>query len=332
MASEQRQKKKISFVIPVYNEEANIQALTKTLKEFFSAHPDYTFEAVIVENGSQDDSFKLLSQAAKKDPRIKILQLSKNFMGDGGIAAGMQHITGDACVIMMADLQEPIELVSDFIKKWQEGYDIVYGIVKKRTAGWLVNIGASLFYRIMSLATGNTFPEHVADFRLIDRCVYEVINQMPEQNKYLRGLIIWTGFKHIGVPFDRRPRVAGESKATFSGLLKVAQNGIFSFSYLPLRFVSYLGFFMTIISFLALIVNLIIVIVMGRQTPGVATIVLLMLLLFGMLFFILGIMSEYIARIYEEAKRRPNYIVKRRINLSRSRSKPQSPLGVQEVE
>ncbi len=308
-------KKKISFVIPLYNEEDNIKPLCNELKGFFNSHKEYDFEAVLVENGSHDSTYKLLEKEVKRDKRLKVLQLAKNELGDGGMAAGMQYIDGDACVIMMGDLQEPIEIVDKFIKKWHEGYDIVYGIVKKRTANWFINVNSLLFYRIMSLATNSSFPENVSDFRLIDRKVYKAINKMPEKNKYLRGLIIWTGFSHTGVTFNRRPRSAGTSKATLPGLMKVAFNGIFSFSYLPLRFASFLGLLITVLSFVGLVINLVLLIMNGRQTPGIATVILLMFTLFGILFFIIGIMSEYIARIYEEVKRRPTYIVKNTLNL-----------------
>lgn len=166
----------------------------------------------------------------------------------------------------------------------------------------------------MSLATGHAFPENVSDFRLIDKKVYQAINQMPEKHKYLRGLIIWTGFSHTGVTFNRRPRIHGKATA-IPGLMKVAFNGIFSFSYLPLRFVSIIGLLITILSFIGLMINLILIIMYGKQTPGIATVILLMFTLFGILFFIIGILSEYIARIYEEVKRRPNYIIKNTLNL-----------------
>lgn len=308
-------KKTISFVIPVFNESEGISKLIQTLKSYLDSHNNYTFEIVLVENGSTDNSFELLKKYIKKDRRFKILQLSRNFECDGGIAAGMQYVSGDACVVMMADLQEPIELVDEFIKKWEAGYDIVYGIVKKRTAGSLRNFSSMLFYKVINIATNNAFPENVSDFRLVDKKVYTVINAMPEQNKYLRGLTIWTGFSHTGIPFDRNVRFAGESKADMKTVFRVAKNGIFSFSYLPLKFVTYMDISITIISFVLIIYYLVLFFINGREAPGITTILLLLLFLFGVLFFILGIISEYIARIYEEAKKRPSFIVKSTTNL-----------------
>lgn len=308
-------KKLISVVVPIYNEELGISELISQLTKFINKNISYDFEIIFVEHGSVDNSFLLLQKFAKKDNRIKILQLSKNFGCDGGIAAGMRFATGDACVIMMADLQEPIELISEFIKKWEQGYEIVYGLVRKRTAGLLRNLNSLLFYKIINFLTKNVFPENASDFRLIDKKVYETINNMGEQNKYLRGLVMWTGFKNIGIPFNRTKRFAGESKADFKTVLSVALNGIFSFSYLPLRFVTFLGIGITIISFLMIIFYLYLFFVHGREAPGAATMILLTLSLFGILFFVLGIISEYLARIYDEVKNRPTYIVKDKINI-----------------
>jgi len=309
-------KKLISIVIPVYNEELGIHELINQVIRFINQKNSYNFEIILVENGSVDDSHKLLQRFAKKDLRIKVIQLAKNVGCDGGIEAGMQYAKGDGLVIMMADLQEPIELISDFIKKWEQGYDIVYGIVKKRTGKFFRNIFSVLFYKVINLLTGNMFPENASDFRLIDKKVYQAINNMEERNKYLRGLIAWTGFKQIGIEFNRNKRFAGESKADFMNVLSVAVNGIFSFSYIPLRFISILGFMITLTSFVLGIFYLYLYSIWGRVTPGATTTILLILSLFGILFFVLGIISEYLVRIYEEVKKRPIYIVKNKINLS----------------
>lgn len=308
--------KKISIVIPIYNEEKVIPELIKELTRFAVKLPLYECEFILVENGSHDQSLQLLDRFAQKDTRFKIVQLSRNFGCDGGIVAGMRYATGNACVIMMADLQEPVSLIKEFIAKWEKGYDIVYGIVQKRQGKLLRNAASKLFYKLINLLAPTKFPENASDFRLIDKRVYQTINQMPEQNKYLRGLIMWTGFRHIGIPFDRKKRFAGESKADLKTVLSVALNGIFSFSYLPLRLVSYLGLVLTIISFALGIFYLLLFFVYGRVAPGAATIILITLFLFGVLFFILGIISEYIARIYEEVKQRPNFIVKKTMNIN----------------
>lgn len=310
-----KSKKLISIVIPIYNESLGIPELVKQLTKFIDKNKNYDFELILVENGSIDNSYKLLQRYAEKDSRVKIIQLAKNVGCDGGITAGMRFAKGNACVIMMADLQEPVELISDFIKKWEQGYEIVYGKVKKRAGKFFRNTFSVLFYKLINLLTGNMFPENASDFRLIDKKVYQAINQMREQNKYLRGLVMWTGFKHIGITFDRKKRFAGESKASFITVLKVALNGIFSFSYLPLRFVTILGIGITFISFFMIVFYLYLFIVYGREAPGAATMILLTLSLFGILFFVLGIISEYLARIYDEVKARPSFIIKNKVNI-----------------
>ncbi len=310
-----RSKRKISIVIPVYNEALGIPYLLTTLTQFIKTVPAYDFEIICVEHGSRDNSFALLKKYAQKNKYLKVLQLARNVGCDGGLAAGMQFASGDACVILMADLQEPLELIKEFIKKWEMGYEIVYGIVKKRTAGFIRNLLSRLFYKIINMFTNNMFPENASDFRLMDRKVYTAINTIREQNKYLRGLVMWTGFKSIGIPFDRKKRFAGESKADFKTALSVAVNGIFSFSYIPLRLVSYLGIAITGISAMLILIYFYLYLVHGRATPGVATIILLIISMFGLLFFVLGIISEYLARIYDEVKGRPHFIIKDKVNL-----------------
>lgn len=311
-----KQKRLISFVIPVYNEELSLPHLVPSLLAFVKKQKNYAFEIILVENGSMDNSFALLKKYALKNKIIKIVQLAKNVGCDGGIEAGMQYAQGDAMVIMMADMQEPLELVEKFIQSWEKGYDIVYGVVKKRTASLFINISSILFYKLINALTHNMFPENASDFRLMDKKVYTAVNSLKEKNKYLRGLVMWTGYPSIGIPFHRANRIAGESKAYFGTILGVALNGIFSFSYLPLRLVSFLGGFITISSFAMMLWYLYLFIVHGREAPGVMTIISLILLLFGLLFFSLGIISEYMARIYDEVKGRPTYFVKQLINTS----------------
>jgi len=310
-----KSKKLISIVIPVYNEEDNLPELIKRLLKFIKSFSAYSFEVIFVENGSTDRSYEILKQSGDSDKRIKILQLSKNFGGEGGIEAGIHYAKGDALVIMMADLQEPISLIKDFIVKWEQGYEIIYGIVKKRTATFFRNIFSVIFYKLINLLTGNMFPENASDFKLIDKKVYETVNKMPEQNKYLRGVIIWTGFKQIGIPFDREKRFAGKSKADLKTVIDIALNAIFSFSYVPLRIMSIFGIFITLSSFILMFFYIYLFIVHGRSTPGIMTIIMALLFLFGILFLFMGILSEFLARIYNEVKNRPLFIEKNKINL-----------------
>lgn len=310
-------KKLISVVIPIYNEEDNVKELHKRLSQVFKKEAKYNFEIIAVEHGSTDSTFEKLLSIREADKKVKILQLSKNFgNADAGIAAGLNFVKGHAAIFIMADLQEPPELITEFLKKWEQGYEIVYGIVKKREGTSFIRAFSSvIYYKILNLLTDNIFPENVSDFRLVDKKIYETINNMPEKNKFLRGMTIWTGFSHTGVEFKRSKRFAGKSKADFFAVFKVAANGIFSFSYAPLKLVTILGFTLSVFSFSVIVIQIIMFLIYGRGAPGISTIVVLTSFLFGMLFLILGIIGEYLARIYDEVKQRPNYIVKNKIGL-----------------
>ena len=309
-------KKKISVVIPAYNEEENLDELTKRLQAVMSSASQYDFEVIIVENGSYDSTYSRLLEINKTDNRFKIISLSRNFNSNGGILAGLSYASGDAAVVMCADLQDPPELILDFIRKWEEGYEVVYGIVQKREGIPIVRkILYSMFYKVFHVLTNKTVPVNANDFRLMDRKVYFIINDLKENNKFIRGLVAWTGFRQIGIPFERPPRFAGESKANFPLVLNMALHGIFSFSNFPLQLATYFGIIVSMFSFIILAIELLLFIKYGREVPGFTTIVILILFLFGTLFLILGIIGEYISRIYEEVKYRPAFIVNEMIGF-----------------
>lgn len=312
-------KKLISIVTPFYNEQENTDEYYRQLKNLFEKEKKYNFEFVAVEHGSHDNTFAKLLKLNKKDKRLKIVQLSKNFgNADAGILAGLNYAAGDAAVIIMADLQEPPPLISDLLRNWEKGYEIVYGQVEKRAdPSFTRKILSLTYYKILNYLTGNIFPSNVADFRLLDKSVYQTVINMPERNKYLRGVIAWTGFKQIGVPFKRAPRFAGTSKADYKTIFKVAANGIFSFSYMPLKLVTYLGILVSALSFLMIGVQITLFIIYGRGAPGITTIVTLFSFFFGILFLILGVIGEYLARIYDEVKGRPSFIVRETIGFGK---------------
>jgi dolichol-phosphate mannosyltransferase len=304
-------KKLISIVIPAYNEEDVLDELKRRLQNVMNTCNNYDFEVIIVENGSWDSSFEKLLLIHVEDPRFKIVQLSRNFECDGGIAAGLQYVKGDAAVIMNADLQDPPEMIPSFIERWEKGNEIVYGIIEQREGvPFLRKFLSRAAYIIISKLSHHMIPENVSDFRLVDRKVYSVINKMPEKNKFLRGLIVWTGFKQTGIPYKRPQRFAGSSKADFKTVWKVAMNGIFSFSYFPLQIATALGFMLSLITFVIGVFEIFFFVMYGREVPGFTTLILTVLFCFGVLFFLLGIFGKYIERIYEEVKQRPNYIVK----------------------
>ncbi|RQW80490.1 MAG: glycosyltransferase [Methanothrix sp.] len=309
-------KKLISVVIPAYNEEEVLEELKNRLKKVMAQNSNYDFEIIIVENGSWDSSYEKLKEINIEDSRFKVVKLSKNFGCDGGIVAGLKYAKGDAAVIMNADLQDPQEMISQFITKWDDGYEIIYGVIQKREGvSYIRKVLSSLAYVIIYNLTHETVPKNASDFRLIDRKVYETVNRMDEKNKFLRGIIAWTGFKQTGIPYERPARFAGETKAGFFAAFNVAMNGIFSFSYFPLHIATILGFLISVATFILIFIEIGLFLVYGQVVPGFTTTIILMLFLFGMLFFLMGIIGIYLGRIYDEVKDRPNFIVAERIGF-----------------
>jgi polyisoprenyl-phosphate glycosyltransferase len=311
-------KKLISVVVPAYNEEANVDELARHLRLVFDENSRYDFEAIFVENGSTDETYEKLLHIHDEDPRFKIVRLSRNFRMDGGVTAGLQYASGDAAVIMTANLQDKPSTITDFIAKWEEGYENVYGIVGRRPGkGIMRRLNSQLFYFVINRLTGSLIPRNVSDFRLIDRKVYAAINSMGERNRFMRGMFAWVGFRSIGVEYERAPRFAGQSHARSMHVLQLAIQGIFAFSYMPIRFISVLGLLLSGVSLVYLLFTVVRILVKGVPFAGYGTIVSLILLLFGILFFILGILGQYMAQIYEEVKQRPNYVVNDEIGFDR---------------
>jgi dolichol-phosphate mannosyltransferase len=315
-------KKLISVVIPAYNEEEGLEELKIRLQKVLDNIQKYLFEVIIVENGSIDGTHKKLLEINKEDKRFKILQLSKNFNCDGGISAGLKYAKGDAAIIMNADLQDPPELIPKFIEKWEQGNEVVYGVIKKRLgASILRKIISSLFYQIIYSMTKGNVQKNVSDFRLIDKKVYETINNMPEHNRFLRGMIAWSGFKRVGVPYIRQPRYKAGGEAKNLTLFQRAKNikwfvtnAIFTFSDFPLKLITSVGIFTALASFILggyfFFGYLLSGVASSGYVKGHTSLMLTILFLFGILFIFLGVIGTYISKIYEEVKQRPLYIVK----------------------
>lgn len=309
-------KKLISIIVPAYNEQDNVDELASRLQGVFAANTAYDFEAIIVENGSQDNTYGKLLAVHRQDNRFKILQLARNFRMDGGITAGLNSATGDAAVIMTADLQDPPELITEFIKKWEEGYENVFGIVTKRNGtSALRKFNSQLFYKVANALTGGMIPKNVSDFRLIDRKVYETINSIHERNRFLRGIFAWVGYKSTGIEHERAERFAGVSGAHTFKVIELALKGIFAHSYVPLKLITLIGIAVSTLSFILLAWTVVKAVVWGVPFAGYGTIMTVMLLMFGILFTMLGVVSEYVGLIYEEVKQRPNFIIKQKIGL-----------------
>jgi len=308
--------RKVSVIVPAYNEEACIEELARRLQAVFDLEDGYEWEAVIVENGSTDRTWELLRHIHQAEPRIKVLKLARNFRMDGGITAGLDYVDGDACVLMTADLQDPPELIPTFLRHWEAGYQNVYGVVTERQGtGPIRTFNSKAFYWLAGLLTNGQIPRNASDFRLLDRKAYEAVRSMHERNRFVRGLVAWVGFESIGVPMERPPRFAGESKAHSLKVIELAFKGIFAHSYVPLRIITILGASISLLSLIALVAFAISWVVVGVPFGGFGTIVSLVLLLFGVLAFMIGIVSEYVGLIYEEVKGRPNFVVAKTLGL-----------------
>ena len=304
-------RKLISVIVPAFNEEDCLEELAHRLALVFDKNYNYDFEAIIIENGSQDGTWDILKEVSKKDARFKIVQLARNFRMDGGITAGLDFAKGDAAVIMTADLQDPPELISNFIAEWEKGYENIYMIVTKRTdASMLRRFNSKLFYALAGKLTSNQFPKNASDFRLVDRKVYETVRSLEERNRFVRGLFSWVGFRSKGIEHERPERFGGTSKAYTKDVLDLALKGIFAHSYVPLRIITVFGFLVSGASILSTVAWGAIWIKNGVPFAGFGTLVSIQLLCFGALFLTLGVVSEYIGLIYEEVKQRPNFVIK----------------------
>lgn len=309
-------KKLISLIIPAYNEEECVDELASRLSKVFDSEPQYNFETVIIENGSEDSTWEKLQIIANQDHRFKVLKLSRNFRMDGGLTAGLDFVSGDACVLMTADLQDPPEMIPEFLRKWEEGWENIYGIVTKREGtGPIRRFNSEAFYWLAGKLTDGRIPRNASDFRLVDRKVYETVREMKERNRFVRGLFAWVGFKSIGIPMERPPRFGGVSNAHTLKVLDLAFKGIFAHSYKPLRLITIFGISLSFISVLSLLPLGVLWIIKGVPFAGFGSLISVFVLLIGLLAFMLGIISEYVGMIYEEAKERPNYIVSRKIGF-----------------
>lgn len=302
---------KISVVIPAFNEEACVDELARRLQSVSASLADrYDFEFVIIENGSVDSTFPRLLAIREADPRFKIIRFSRNFGIEGALTAGLRAIDGDAAIIMCADLQDPPELIPAFLALWEEGYQHVYGVITRRSdEGWLRQRLTKVFYWMINRLNQHPVPRNVSDFRLVDRKLYSVLNGMHEKNRMLRSMWGWIGYKSTGIEYERPPRHGGKSTYHLFRNIGFALHGIASSSATPLKVIPLFGLTLSAASFLLLISFVIRWFIGGVPFGGFGTIVALMLLLFGLLFLFLGVVTEYIGIIYEEVRNRPIFIV-----------------------
>ena len=310
-------KKKVTLVIPMYYEEKVVTECYKRIKECLIKLDNYEHEIIFVNDGSKDKTMELLEEIARNDKTVKVISFSRNFGHQAAVTAGLQYVSGDAIVIMDADLQDPPELIPDMLKLWEDGNEIIYAKRKTRKGESAFKLlTAKMFYKTLNALSDVDIPRDTGDFRLVDRKVVDTINTLPEHNKFLRGLFSWVGYKQIPFEYERQKRFAGETKYPLKKMLKLASDGIISFSTKPLKLVGTLGVFSIFISFVILIYALLsYAFKLNNLSAGWTSIMVTITFFAGVQLLSIWIMAEYIGRIYDEAKGRPQYIVDKLINF-----------------
>ena len=302
----------LSVVAPVYNEEATLQVFCERVDE---ALVGTAYELILVDDGSADATPALLRRLADADPRIRVVSLSRNFGHQAALTAGLDHAQGDAVAMMDSDLQDPPELLPSMLENWRAGSDVVYAVRTERTGETRVKLAtASWFYRLFSRLAQIELTQNSGDFRLLDRRALDALNSMRERNRFLRGMTVWVGFTQSAVPYERDARFAGETKYTPAKMLRFSLDAISSFSHVPLQAATLAGFVVAAIAFLGIPVAIGLKLA-GEYVPGITSVLLAVLLLGGIQLITVGIIGEYLGRVYDEVKRRPLYVVRERFNI-----------------
>ncbi|MBF2020704.1 MAG: glycosyltransferase family 2 protein [Hydrococcus sp. C42_A2020_068] len=300
----------LSVVVPCYNEEENIHYLFERLTSALD-RLNLKYEIICVNDGSRDDTLKYLVEYHRRNPAIKVVNLSRNFGKEIALSAGIDYASGQAVVPIDADLQDPPEFIEQLLEKWHEGYDVVYGVRRSRQGeSWLKRSTAGAFYRVISGMTHIQIPKDTGDFRLLDRRVVEALKLLPERRRFMKGLFAWVGFKQTAIEYDRDPRYQGTTKWNYWKLWNFALEGITSFSFVPLKVWSYIGVFVSLISFVYASFLVIRTLILGIDVPGYASIMVAVLFLGGVQLISLGFIGEYLGRVYDEVKQRPLYLVR----------------------
>lgn len=309
MASSDK-KPTLSVVAPCFNEEGVLHELYRRISGVLDGAGE-SWELVLVNDGSRDRTPEIMRELHAKDPRVKVIDFARNFGHQIAVTAGMDYARGDAVVLIDADLQDPPELILEMLAKWREGYEVVYAVrAARKGETWFKEFTAKAFYRIIYKITDINIPMDTGDFRLMDRKVVEALKQMKEKHRFLRGMSVWVGFRQTGVKYVRAERFAGETKYPLKKMLKFAMDGITSFSYFPLQVATYIGFISAALAVLGIIITIILRLSGSQAFYGQATTLVSVLFLGGVQLICLGIIGEYLGRIYDEVKGRPLYIVR----------------------
>lgn len=310
----------LSVVVPMYYEEAVVQACYRELSRVMTQH-QWNYELIFVNDGSKDGTLQLLKEIAQQDARVKIIDFARNFGHQVAVTAGVFHSQGDATVIIDADLQDPPAVIKEMVDKWQEGYDVVYAKRKKRKGEtWFKLWSAKCFYRFLHYMSEVEIPLDTGDFRLMDRKAVEAFKAMPERNRFVRGMVSWVGFDQTYIEYERDERYAGETKYPLKKMLRFATDGIISFSTKPLKMVRSLGFLTIFIAILLLIYSLVAKYIMHSVVTGWTSLMVAITFFSGVQLFSIGLLGEYIARIYDESRQRPLYLIKEKVNFVQSRN------------
>ncbi len=302
--------KTITILIPAYNEEAVLTQLYERLNTLAKTTPKYNFEFLFINDGSRDRTLPILKDLSKKDPRISYVNLSRNFGKESAMLAGFDYATGGATVIIDADLQDPPELIPRMIKFWEEGYDDVYAKRRSREGeSWFKKKSSSLFYKLLQKSTNVDIQVDTGDFRLLDKRAIDALREIRESQRYTKGMFSWIGFKKKEITYDRDPRAAGETKWNYPKLVNLAIDGITSFTTAPLRIASFAGIIISLFAFIFIIVIVFKTLMFGDPVAGWASTMAVILFLGGVQLLSIGIIGEYIGRIFDEVKNRPVYFV-----------------------
>jgi len=315
---------RFSIAVPLHNEETVLQELLRRISTVLDSIPGGPHEMVVVDDGSTDGTLELLEEATKRDPRLVVIVLSRNFGHQAALTAALDHVSGDAVVVMDGDLQDSPEAIPLLLERYREGYDVVYSQRTRRKEAWWLQLCYFVFYRLLAGLSELRLPLDAGDFGLMSRRVVEQLRQMPEHHRYLRGLRSWVGFRQIGIPIERGERHWGTSKYSAIRLLKLAADGIFAFSVVPIRSAAVLGAFAVLLSVLFAIYSAYAKLFLHQSPQGFTALIVVISFLSGVLLFFLGIIGEYVGRIYEESKARPIYVIDRRIGCGYKREPQRS--------
>jgi len=307
--------KTISICIPAYNEAANLPTAIETVEKLFKTElAAYNLEIIVTDNASTDSTWAVIQAAATGRPHLRAFRFSRNFGYQNSIFAGLSHAQGDAVVELDADLEDPPQVILQFVQLWEKGFDVVYGVRRTRHASFGMKLVFKAFYRILNRLSDIKIPENSGDFRLLDRKVVNVLTALPERNLYLRGLVSYLGFKQTPVLYDRDPRLSGKSKFRLFNYLVLAIDALTAFSKTPLRMIGVLGSILFVVAMILVTNYLVGFICFGTPMPGFTTLVVLTLFLHSITFIFLGILGEYLSRIFDDTKNRPRVVIAEALN------------------